>query len=342
MQVGQDKMLSVVITCYNGQRFLPTFFNCLDNQTYKNLQIIFVNDGSTDGSLGLIKNFCKDKKGYLWVDTTNQGVASAKDMGLVMACGEYVTFCDVDDLLHPRHFEQLVSVISEGNADMGVCSFKRVKDSRASKIKFNKLKSAKIQTAEKIDAMQTFFSQEKYDFVLWNKIFSLKTVKQSGARFLQGTRYGEESYFIYALLKASKLVAYKKVKTYFYIQHKNSLMHVKFNDTRLDIFKNIDLVYQDCKANFPSVSPYVSSMRAGYSCGMLYFMKKSKFDDAKVVSGIIQSLKTDCKQLKKCKKTALYKRLFIPIVVPVAKLVFAKTLKKVNQTVVDFEPSQVV
>ncbi len=333
MQVGNQKTLSVVATCYNGAQFLPTFFNCINNQTYQNLQLILVSDGSTDGSLGLIKDFCKSRENCIWIDSNNQGVASAKDKGLVMASGEWVTFCDVDDILHPMHFENLVTAIESSNADVAVCGFKRISAKKA--VKFDprkiKFKNQKVEIFDKDQAFSQYFSQEKFDFLLVNKIFRLSVVRRTGARFMEGTRYGEEAYFAYNFFKGAEKTALIKAQTYYYVQWKSSLMHTGFNPSRLDIYKNINAVMEDCQKEMPHLSHYVNSMRSGYSCGMLLFMKKSKFSDANLISEIIESLKLDCKKLKLCKKTAGYKRVFIPLVVPVAKMVFAKTLKKLKQ-----------
>lgn len=323
-----NELLTVIVTCYNGQKYLPTFFDQLNRQTYKNLKLVIVNDGSTDESLKLIKEYCNAHSFAKYIDSQNFGVATAKGMGLALAEGEFVTFCDVDDLLHPKHFEVLMTTVLDSGADMGVCSFKRVKENKIKRLNFDRaLPDKKLEVLDKISAMQTFFSQKKYDYVLWNKVFSLKTLKNSGARFIEGTRYGEESPFIYSFLKASDKVAFKKVKSYYYIQRESSLMHVGFNPTRLDIFRNIDLVYKDCLINYPTVSPYVNSMRAGYACGLLYFMKKGKHAGANDVKQTIDRLIEDCSKLKYCKKTSAFRRIFIPFVVPLAKIAFNKKLK---------------
>ena len=329
MSLKNPATLSVVATCYNGARFLPTFFKCLQSQTYQDFQLVIVNDGSTDNSLSIIKEYCKKYGNSIYLDSDNFGVATAKDRGVFLAEGKYLTFCDVDDILAPCHFENLVNTIESTGADMGVCSFRRISQKKVDKIKLNTINFAKAKTEiyNTEESLSQYFSQKKFDFVLWNKIFLMQTVRESGACFLDGTRYGEESYFIYTFLKRSTKTAYRAVKTYHYIQWKSSLMHTSFNPSRLDIYKNINAVLSDSQNNLSSISKYVCSMRAGYSCGLLYFMKKSKYNDAEWINRIIEYLKLDCKQLKKCKKTACYRKAFIPLVAPMAQLVFRKTLK---------------
>lgn len=333
MDCKQSHLLSVVVTCYNGQKFLPTFFNCLEQQVYKNTQIIFVNDGSTDNSFSIIKNYCQNHSNAIYVDSVNQGVASAKDKGLVLACGDFVTFCDVDDLIHPEHFSTLVELAVQNQADMAVLGCKHITPKQALNFKYKKLKinKNKIQTFNTEQAFDQYFSQSKLDYILVNKIFSLQVVKQSGARFLEGTMYGEESFFAYHFLKCAKKTVYINLPTYFYVQWKTSLMHTGFNERRLDLYKNINYILEDCTKTFSNHSHYINSMRSGYTCGLLWFMKKSKFNNAQLIKQSISYLQEDCKYLKKCKKTAFYKRAFIPVVVPLAKLLFKNQIKNIKE-----------
>ncbi len=319
--------LSIIIPCYNVSEFLPECFKCLDNQTYQNLHVIFVNDGSKDNTLDVIKGYCTTRPNAEYVDGENVGVGGARQKGLEKIQGEYFSFLDVDDYISDNHFENLVKMIVENNADMGICGFKRIKEKRAKKYTFKKTAIKRISEFFGEDALNQYLSQEKFDFVLWNKIFSTEHLRKSGATFLD-CRYGEEAYFLFNYFKSVNKVVYSPVQTYLYVQRKKSLMHSGFNPSRLDILKNLNLIKEEAEKNVKSASSYVSSMRAGYAVGLLFFIKKSDYKDKQVISEIIQTLKQDAKQLKFCKKTALYKRLFIPLIPPIAKLLFRKTIKQ--------------
>ena len=129
---AKNPLLSVIIPCYNVSKFLPTAFEQLKNQTYKNLQIIFIDDGSADQTLKLLTEYCNVNPNAQVVTQTNSGVGLARKMGLERVNGQYFTFYDVDDLLSPTHFENLVNLIVGQNADMAVCSFERIKGKKAS------------------------------------------------------------------------------------------------------------------------------------------------------------------------------------------------------------------
>ncbi len=328
MQTTNTPLISVVITCYNGEKYLNRCFSSLDSQTYQNLQVIFINDGSTDNSLNLISEYCALHPNYKVIDTPNVGVGSAKNMGINQADGDYLTFCDCDDVLEPNHIEYLLTLIQKHGAQMSVSRLTFIKSKKIKKFPTCKKYKSKEKVFDRVSAMQQFFSQRLFEYTLPNKMFDMKVVKESGARLVNGHRYGEESPFVYQFLKFTDKVVYGSAPTYRYIQWKSSLMHVSFNHTKLQVYDNVNAFFEDCQKNYPQVVPYVRSFRSGYSAGILYFIFKSDYREKQTLEMVISLLKEDCKTLKKCKRTALYRRLLIPLIPPVAKLVFRKHLRK--------------
>ncbi len=327
-------LVSIVLTCYNGEKFLPRCFESIDGQTYKNLEVVFVNDGSQDGSLKLLQDYCAKHDKYKVLDGVNQGVGSAKKKGISAVTGEYLLFCDVDDILEPCHVEYLLDLMLKHDAHLSISKFCMVKAKKVDEYPkidpefVKKGKKSKIILYDKISGMQQFFSQEKFDYTLPSKMFKMDLVRQSGATLLEGCRYGEETPFIYNYMTVCDRIVYGELPTYRYVQWKSSLMHASFNKNRLDLYTNINSYIDDCKEKYPEVYPYIHSMRAGYAVGFLYFILKSKFNEPDVIKLIINLLNADCKYLKKCKKTALYKRIFIPVVLFIAKIRFRKALKQ--------------
>ena len=319
-------LVSIIIPCYNAERFLNSCFECLDSQTYKNLHVIFVNDGSTDNTLSILQEYCALHPDYTLLTSENQGVGGAKRWGLENIKGEYFTLIDSDDLIAPIHIENLVKMALDFDADVSCCGCVKLSEKKAKKYKFPTKTYKKVEQFVGIDAVNQYLSQEKLDFILVNKLFSTKVLRESGATFID-CRYGEESYFMYHFLKKVNKVVYSPVNTYVYIQWKSSLMHVGFNPTRLDIVKNLQLVMQDAMENLPKAVPYVSSMRAGYLVGLLFFIKNCDYKDKEVINNLLDLLSQDVKQLKHCKRTALYKRIFIPLIPSIAKCMLKKRLK---------------
>lgn len=324
----KNPLVSIIIPCYNVEKYLKACFNSLDSQTYKNLHVVFIDDGSADNTLKLLKNYCALHENYTLISGENQGVASSRNKGLSAIKGEYFCFVDADDIILPTHVERLVNNLLQNQADMAVCGIKRVSERKSEIFDAHKIvKSGKIRTYDKMQALCEFFSQKTFDYLLMNKIFCTDIAVKSGARFLDGTRYGEEGYFFFKYLSACEKTVYYPDKTYVYVQRKSSLMHSAFNESRLDIYKNLDEVINEAK-DYSAVLPYVKVMRAGYSAGLLYFILRGKYKNSDVIARIVRTLNADVKSLKKAPKIALYKKICLPLVACVSKIVFLKHIKK--------------
>jgi len=324
-QISKNPLISVIIPCYNAEKFLPIVFKCFDKQTYRDFHLIFIDDGSTDGTLRILKEYCKNNPAHTLIVGKNQGAASARNLGLKEIKGELFTFCDVDDIITDNHLELGVKYIVKENADMAVCKVKRIAGARTGKFNFDKTPRAKkLKSFDNGSAIEQYFSQEIFDFLLMNKIYRTEVLLKSGARFLDDTRYGEEAYFMFKYLSFSDKTVYYGAETYVYVQHKTSLMHSKFNESRLDIYTNLTAVIREIKreGNHISVLPYVKVMRAGYSVGLLHFILHSDYRDKFVIERIKNYLKKDVKSLNKCKKVAFYKKMFLPICVLASRMVF--------------------
>ncbi len=118
--------ISVIIPVYNVEKFLPRCLDSIINSTYQNLEIICVNDGSTDGSLKVLKDYAQRDGRIVIIDKENGGVSSTRNIGLEKACGEYIAFIDSDDWVHREYFELLYRGINEQNADISICGYAKM------------------------------------------------------------------------------------------------------------------------------------------------------------------------------------------------------------------------
>lgn len=119
-------MISVIIPVYNCAEYLPRCLTSILNNTYKNLQIICIDDGSTDNSLMVIKKFAEQDSRILVIHQENKGVSTARNVGLQHAVGKYVAFVDADDWVHSQYFEVLSRFIETQNSDVVLCDWKRI------------------------------------------------------------------------------------------------------------------------------------------------------------------------------------------------------------------------
>lgn len=115
--------VSVIIPVYNMERFIGACLDSVLNQTFKNFECICVNDGSTDGTLGILKKYAEKDSRIKLIDQPNQGGSAARNVGLNVAKGEWVSFLDNDDLYHPQYLELLVRYAKTYDADVSVCNY---------------------------------------------------------------------------------------------------------------------------------------------------------------------------------------------------------------------------
>lgn len=122
------KKLSIIIPVYNAEAFLPRCIESILNQTYRNLEILLVNDGSKDDSLQICLQYAKTDNRILVFDKSNGGAASARNLGLKHVTGEYIGFCDSDDFFDEDTFSSLINIMEENNLPTIECLSKTYND----------------------------------------------------------------------------------------------------------------------------------------------------------------------------------------------------------------------
>lgn len=119
-------LVSIVVPVYNVEKYLPKCLNSLVNQTYTHTEIVVVNDGSTDGSLQILKEFADKDPRIKIVNKPNGGLSSARNAGVAVASGEYIWHVDSDDYAEPDGLEQMMTAALRDNSDVVVAGYKRI------------------------------------------------------------------------------------------------------------------------------------------------------------------------------------------------------------------------
>ena len=169
MQYKKD-LISVIVPVYNAEKYLARCLDSILANTYKNLEIICVNDGSTDHCPDILNNYKAEDPRIIVIDKPNGGVSSARNSGLRISAGEYISFIDSDDWVHPCYFEYLYRAIVEHDADMSMCDY--VRTDRDDILKDSKYKSSSVtirQPAIKGFSIGSF---------VWRRLFRHSIVEQ--------------------------------------------------------------------------------------------------------------------------------------------------------------------
>lgn len=319
-------LISVIIPCYNVSKYLEDTFKSLQQQTYKNIEVIFVNDGSTDDCLQKIETFCKDKPWCKVVSTQNQGLAQARNEGIKIATGEFLYFYDSDDILHPTLLERMHQIVAD--ADVSLCTFKRV--SEDFKGKYKKISAKKVKTIQGTEKLmcESIACREFYPNV-WNKLYRHEIVKKFKTYpnvFIADIRYGEDLPFNVEYFSFCTKANFVKEKLYYYRQRKGSLVHSSFKPKMLTIYVGHKNSLEVCKP-YKMATEYIQGFICITCVEMLFRIYASKFKDPETVKKLYEGYLNTIKSLKKSKRFVWYKRCLIPPARPFIWLLLRRKMK---------------
>ena len=221
------KKVSVIVPVYNVEQYLGRCLNSLINQTLKDIEIIIVNDGSTDNSQVIIDNYKNKYSEIIKVyNIKNVGAAKARNYALKYVTGEYIGFVDSDDYISEEMYEKLYNEAKIKEADIVCCNYYRVIDEQ----KFNKktFGNEKILKEELFDKniyeANLLFDEVPY---LWNKIFKTEIIKNNNIEFSEDLRIYEDLLFTYqAFQKANKVSGIDDAMYFYMVSRQESLTHI--------------------------------------------------------------------------------------------------------------------
>ena len=206
--------ISIVVPIYNAERFLRSTLDSLLAQTLCDIEIVCVNDGSSDSSLQILEEYASGEPRVVVVDSVNGGVSRARNKGIEIAKGEYIGFMDADDMATPKMYERLLALAMEHNADIAEMSYCRIPENvqSVSEVDFNSsylLPGYKgVNVSE--NPWKSFVAlHKKYSGGLvspiWHRIYKADIAKQ--CFFLEDIQPGEDTFFnLMAFLRARRYV----------------------------------------------------------------------------------------------------------------------------------------
>lgn len=210
--------ISVIIPVYNVEEYLPRCVESILNSTYENLEIICVNDGSTDGSLKVLKNYAKKDKRIVIIDKPNGGVSSSRNEGLKKATGEYISFIDSDDWVHSEFFEILLRGIKVLGADIAICDYAKKYEDQEELQEASHIKTA--FTEERINALNPPHMLRSF---IWGRIYDRKILTDKF--FNENVNYMEDKDLSLSLIAENEnlVVAKTEAPLYNYFIRSNSI-----------------------------------------------------------------------------------------------------------------------
>lgn len=228
------KKVSVIIPVYNVQEYLKECLESIINQTYKKIEIIIINDGSTDDSGSICKLYQQKNKNIIYIDSKNEGVSIARNKGIASATGDYLVFVDADDVVSKNYIEMLVMLIKK--SQMGIIGYTNDKLNLSIKVDHN------IRLEKKDNVLYQILSGNKYEGYLWNKIFDYRIIKKEKIKFQEKSSVWEDLLFVAEYMQRINTCAIIDSSYYFYRSRANSAVNkidLKKTEDKLNIAKKL-------------------------------------------------------------------------------------------------------
>lgn len=265
-------LVSVLVPMYNTEKTIKRCIKSILKQTYTNLEIVLLDDGSKDNTYNIAKEFAsQDKRIKLLTKQNEKNIGKTRNYLLNNYSGEYVVWVDSDDVLHKKYVEKLYKAISTTDADLGVCGFNLM----FSNFMLFRPLFPKIKTFENEKIYSNIILNHKVGFMLWNKIFKHELIKD--IRFEEKVKFGEDFAFVFKYLSRVKKVAYINDKLYKYIVRPGSETTKKFSENKMTFVAYLENLLQEQQEEH--IKKPLKAWLGFSGVSMLYLAKKSKYDN---------------------------------------------------------------
>lgn len=263
--------VSIIIPIYNSAEYLKACMDSIVKQTLKDIEIICINDGSTDNSEKIIQQYAKKDKRIIYIKQENQGLSITRNNGIKLATGDYIGFVDSDDTVSLNFFEELYNLAHATNADVAYCSLATVRNNET-KI---------VYDVQDVDVF--YCTEEKYEVAnipynchVVNKLYKRKFLLKTGILFEPKVFYEDMEFTHKVLHNSNKLVTVPN-SVYYYYERSTSIVNrkTKENEIQLDKARYKSLKYVlDNGINIKDWTAYYSS-----NCFHICKLTVNKYDD---------------------------------------------------------------
>jgi len=228
-------IISIILPIYNAEKYLAKCLDSLKVQTFPDIEILCMDDGSQDGSRRICEQYALADKRFKLLSQPNSGPAAARNLGLRNAAGRYLMFCDSDDWYQPDICEKLLKTITDSQTDIAICDCRVIDESE------------QTRPQEDVAYYQLYYSGkqqitleliQRTNVMLWNKIFKADLVRQYGIDFPTGYEY-DDNCFYWQYMCVAKTACFLNEKLYNYLRRNDSVMGKVYNKKNKSIYDSL-------------------------------------------------------------------------------------------------------
>lgn len=254
--------VSLVVPVYNVERYLARCLDFCINQTYSNIEIICVNDGSTDRSLDILEHYKKMDDRIVIINKPNGGLSSARNVGMNAASGKYIMFVDSDDFISSVAVEKLLENAEKHNSDFVIFDYLNAQNDSYSRVAITD-KSVYEVSVFNIEFLDGYM-YSKLPVSAWSKFYNAQFLKENKLFFDEGLIFEDVAFFSKVYTRA-KRISYLKEPFYYYTVVRNGNIMSQNGKSLFDVFKVYEIAENELKK-----SDYYEKYKSCFEINMIF------------------------------------------------------------------------
>jgi glycosyltransferase involved in cell wall biosynthesis len=289
-----EKKVSVIVPAYNAEKTIERTLNSICGGGYQNIEVLVVNDGSTDATADIVKTFIERDNRVRMISQINSGIGAARCKGIKESLGDYIAFCDSDDWFDSNYLQEHMSHLEKYDCDISMC---RTHISNAIDTGNNE----EIEIKEKSAIVEDYLKYDGISVSLWDKVFKNEVLKNEDID--NDFRYSEDLYMNYVACKyANRIIKFNTTK-YNWFNNSESLSRGKFNIVKLETdFSVWNRIITDCQKNYPQLEETARLSSELWICGTYRLMVTHHYHDKKQERRIAKYIRQDGLKVLKAEK----------------------------------------
>ena len=247
----EEELISIVVPIYNVEKYLKKCVDSIINQTYKNLEIILVDDGSPDNCGKICDEYSTKDKRIKVIHKKNGGLSDARNAGIEAATGKYIGFVDSDDYIKEDMYENLYNDMLKYDVDISICGYYEIFENKE---KIEIPDNQNVQIYNNLEIIRELLLNYKYGVTdhASNKLYKIGLFRNNNIRYPKGYLY-EDIGTTYLLFEKANKISYNKKIGYYYIRRKSSILGNKNKKLIFDLLKMINSRYEYLEKKYPEL-----------------------------------------------------------------------------------------
>jgi len=323
-----ENLISVIIPVYKVEEYLEKCVESIRNQTYTNLEILLVDDGSPDNCGAMCDEYAKQDKRIKVIHKSNGGLSDARNAGIETATGNYIAFVDSDDFVSEDYIEYMYKMIIETNAKLAICGVKEIW--KNTQIEEELYAEPKLLTPK--ETFENFLFAKGIEICAYAKLYHRDLWKE--IRFPKGKVY-EDTAIMYRIIEAAETIVYGEKDCYYYIARIGSISKQPgFNKNEEDYIEHTQQMLAFLKEKHPELQEAIQRFTVYAKFRILRMLIFTKPRNRKMEKDYIRGIKQYQKQVLKCKNTPKRDKMAIYLLnlgLPVFKITWTIYCKKTGR-----------